>query len=43
MKNRDWFDDKMDEGGPFFWIVCVLGAVAFYLVLWIVLAMGSLI
>jgi len=42
MRARKTFDDRMNEGGVFFWIVAILGAIGFYGFLWLALALGTI-
>ena len=42
MKTKKSFDDRMNEGGAFFYLVAVLGAVGFYGFIWLVMILGTL-
>ena len=35
-------DERLSEGGPFLWVACLLGAIAFYGSLWLMLMLGSI-
>jgi len=37
---RKTLDERLNEGGPFFWLACILGAVGFYGLVWVMLALG---
>jgi hypothetical protein len=39
---RKTIDERLSEGGPFLWIACFLGALAFYGSLWLMLALGTM-
>ena len=41
MKTKKTFDDRMDEGGAFFYLVAVLGAFGFYALIWLVMILGT--
>ncbi len=40
MKTRKTFDQRMEEGGIFFYVFAVLGALGFYGLIWLTLAIG---
>ncbi len=40
MKTRKTFDERMNEGGIFFYVFAVLGAIGFYGLIWLTLAIG---
>lgn len=42
MKARKTFDDRMNEGGAFFWFVAILGAIGFYGFIWLVMILGTI-
>jgi hypothetical protein len=37
---RKTIDERLNEGGPFLWVACLLGAIGFYGLVWIMLALG---
>ena len=37
---RKTLDERMNEGGPVFWLAVVLGAIGFYGLLWLTMALG---
>lgn len=37
---RKTIDERLNEGGPLFWIAVVIGAVGFYGFLWFTMALG---
>ena len=37
---RKTLDERLNEGGPFFWLAVVLGSMGFYGLVWIMLALG---
>ena len=39
---RKTLDDRLIEGGLVFWIVAVIGAVGFYGLIWLMLAIGTM-
>jgi hypothetical protein len=39
---RKTLDERMNEGGLFFWLACILGAVGFYGFLWLLMALGTM-
>lgn len=39
---RKTLDDRLNEGGLVFWIVAVIGAVGFYGLIWLMLAVGTM-
>ena len=39
---RKTLDERLNEGGPFFWFACILGAIGFYGALWLMLAIGTM-
>ena len=39
---RKTLDDRLNEGGLVFWIVAVIGAVGFYGLIWLMLAIGTM-
>jgi hypothetical protein len=42
MRQRKSFDDRMNEGGAFFYLVAVLGAFGFYAFIWLVMILGDI-
>jgi hypothetical protein len=42
MRRKKTLDDHLNEGGPVFWLACILGAIGFYGVLWLILALGTI-
>ncbi len=40
MKSKKSFDERMNEGGIFFYVFAVLGALGFYGLIWLTLAIG---
>jgi hypothetical protein len=42
MRRKKTFDERMNAGGPFFYLVATLGAIGFYGLLWLALALGTL-
>jgi hypothetical protein len=40
MKSKKSFDQRMEEGGIFFYLFAVLGALGFYGLIWLTLAIG---
>ena len=42
MKTKKSFDDRMNEGGAFFYLVAVLGAFRFYALVWLVMILGEI-
>lgn len=39
---RKTIDERLNEGGLVFWIVAVIGAVGFYGLIWLMLAVGTM-
>jgi hypothetical protein len=42
MKTRKTFDQRMEEGGIFFYLIAALGALGFYGFIWLALALGTI-
>lgn len=42
MKTRKTFDERMEEGGIFFYLIAALGALGFYGFIWLALALGTI-
>jgi hypothetical protein len=42
MKTRKTFDQRMEEGGLFFYLIAALGALGFYGFIWLALALGTI-
>ena len=42
MKTKKTFDDRMNEGGAFFYLVAILGALGFYALVWFVMILGTI-
>jgi hypothetical protein len=42
MRRKKTLDERMNEGGPVFWLACILGAVGFYGALWLMMALGTM-
>jgi hypothetical protein len=40
MGKRKTFDQRMEEGGIFFYLIAALGALGFYGLIWLTLAIG---
>jgi hypothetical protein len=40
MKSKKSFDQRMEEGGIFFYLIAALGALGFYGLIWLTLAIG---
>jgi hypothetical protein len=40
MKSKKSFDQRMEEGGIFFYLIAALGALGFYGFIWLTLAIG---
>ena len=39
---RKTLDERLNEGGPFFWFALVIGAIGFYGLIWLMLAIGTM-
>ena len=39
---KPWRDQFEQGKGPLFWLSVVVGALAFYVILWVALALGSI-
>lgn len=39
---RKTLADHLNEGGLVFWLSCILGAIGFYGVLWLMMALGTM-
>ena len=39
---RKTIDERLNDGGPVFWVVAVIGAVGFYGLIWLMLAVGTM-
>ncbi len=37
---RKTLDERLNEGGPLFWVALVIGALGFYGLIWLMLALG---
>ena len=42
MKIKKSFDDRMNEGGFFYYLVAVLGGFGFYVFIWLVMILGTI-
>jgi hypothetical protein len=42
MRQRKTFDQRMEEGGIFFYLIAALGALGFYGFIWLALALGTI-
>lgn len=42
MRHRKTFDDRMNEGGAFFYLVAILGAFGLYALVWLVMILGTI-
>ncbi len=42
MKSKKSFDQRMEEGGIFFYLIAALGALGFYGFIWLALALGTI-
>jgi hypothetical protein len=40
MKRRKTFDERMNEGGFFYYLVAVLGGFGFYVFIWLFMILG---
>jgi hypothetical protein len=39
---RKTLDERLNEGGPVFWLAVVMGSLGFYGFLWLVMALGTM-
>ena len=42
MRRRKTFDERMNEGGFFYYLVAVLGGFGFYAFIWLVMILGTI-